>query len=480
MLNDGENFMTEDHRYRLVFDELLDKTDDGFIVIDAHGVITDINQNYCDFLARRKEDVIGRQIGEIISTTSMYDVLKRRHRGDVADGIYFQPYIIEGKSSDEKTTYAVANRFCVFDESGGVIAAAAQMKFKQRAMIMASKIFMEEVKYYKEEYQNSTTNTGGFDKLIGSNSRLVELKKKGSKIAKTDFPVLITGETGTGKELFAKALHVESDRRDKPFICINCGAIPSELLESELFGYEEGAFTGAKKGGKIGKFQLADGGTIFLDEIGDMPLNLQVKLLRTLQEREIEKVGGTGTIPIDARVISATRQNLREMMKQGTFREDLYYRLNVINFEMIPLRDRVDDILLYANYFLGELNKKYKSTIILSDDVKKYLREYSWPGNVRELSNVISSAYASCNKFMISVTDLPNSIVSNKNTDLHMGDGQKKLADIVDEYEAAIIREALHRHQQNVKRAAEELGIERSLLYKKMKRLRIKIRKTAE
>lgn len=480
MLNDGENNMTEDHRYQLIFEELLDKTDDGFIVIDHYGAITDINQNYCDFLARRKEDVIGQQIGDIISTTSMYDVLKRKHRGDVADGIYFQPYIIEGKSSDEKTTYAIANRFCVFDESGEVIAAAAQMKFKQRAMIMASKIFMEEVKYYKEEYQNSTTNTGGFDKLIGNNPKLVELKKKGSRIAKTDFPVLITGETGTGKELFAKALHVESDRRDKPFICINCGAIPSELLESELFGYEEGAFTGAKKGGKIGKFQLADGGTIFLDEIGDMPLNLQVKLLRTLQEREIEKIGGTGTIPIDARVISATRQNLREMMKQGTFREDLYYRLNVINFEMIPLRDRVDDILLYANYFLEELNKKYKSTIILSDDVKNYLREYSWPGNVRELNNIISSAYASCNKFMISVTDLPNSIVSNKNIELHMREGQKKLGDIVDEYEAAIIRETLHRHQQNVKRAAEELGVERSLLYKKMRRLKIKIRKTAD
>lgn len=470
--------MEADHRYKLIFEELLDKTDDGFIVIDADGVITDINQNYCDFLAKKKEDVVGKQIGTVISTTSMYEVLKKKHRGDVANGIYFQPYLIEGNSADQKTTYAVANRFCVFDESGVVIAAAAQMKFKQRAMIMASRIFMEEVKYYKEEYQNCTTNTGGFDKLIGNNPKLVELKKKGARIAKTDFPVLITGETGTGKELFAKALHVESDRRDKPFICINCGAIPSELLESELFGYEEGAFTGAKKGGKIGKFQLADGGTIFLDEIGDMPPNLQVKLLRALQEHEIEKVGGNGTIPIDARVISATRQNLQEMMKQGTFREDLYYRLNVISFDMIPLRERVDDILLYANYFLDELNKKYKSTVILSDTVKRYLREYSWPGNVRELNNVISSAYASCDKFMISVTDLPNSIVSNKNISFYKGEAQKRLGDMVDEYEAAVIRETLHRHQQNVKNAAEELGVERSLLYKKMKRLNIVLQKT--
>jgi len=467
--------MNEDQRYRLIFEEWMDKTDDGFIIIDAEGVITDINDNYCKFLQETRENVVGKPIGQIISTTSMYEVLKARHRGDGSNGVYFQPYLLNNDSEDKKSeskeaTYAIANRFCVFDESGNLIGAAAQMKFKQRTMSMASKIFMEEVKYYKEAYQNCAFNAGGFDKLIGNNPKLVEQKKKGAKIAKTDFPVLITGETGTGKEVFAKSLHLESERRDKPLICINCGAIPSELLESELFGYEEGAFTGAKKGGKIGKFQLAEGGTVFLDEIGDMPLNLQVKLLRTLQEREIEKVGGTHSIPIDVRVISATRQNIQEMMKQGTFREDLYYRLNVISFEMIPLRERVDDILLYANYFLDQLNKKYKTTIILSDEVKKCLREYSWPGNVRELNNVLSSAYASCDKFMIGVTDLPTSIVSKKYKNPQRDDGSKRLGDIVDDFEAAILRETLHRHGQNIKRAAEELQIERSLLYKKMKR----------
>lgn len=470
--------MNEDHKYRMIFEEWMDKTDDGFILIDAEGVIRDINDNYCKFLHETKEHAIGKPIGEIISTTSMYEVLRTRHRGDGANGVYFQPYLLNSNSDDKngdnkEATYAIANRFCIFDEDGNLIGAAAQMKFKQRTMSMASKIFMEEVKYYKEAYQNCTFSGSGFDKLIGNNPKLVELKKKGSKIAKTDFPVLITGETGTGKEVFAKSLHLESDRRDKPLININCGAIPSELLESELFGYEEGAFTGAKKGGKIGKFQLADGGTIFLDEIGDMPLNLQVKLLRTLQEREIEKIGGTQPIPIDVRVISATRQNLQEMMKQGTFREDLYYRLNVISFEMIPLRERVDDILLYANYFLEQLNKKYKTKIILSDEVKNCLREYSWPGNVRELNNVLSSAYASCDKFMIGVTDLPTPIVSKKSNNPQKGYGHKRLGDIVDDYEAAIIREALHRHKNNIKSAAEELQIERSLLYKKMKQYNI-------
>jgi transcriptional regulator with PAS, ATPase and Fis domain len=209
-----------------------------------------------------------------------------------------------------------------------------------------------------------------------------------------------------------------------------------------------------------------------------MPLNLQVKLLRTLQEREIEKVGGTQSIPIDVRVISATRQNIQEMMKQGKFREDLYYRLNVISFEMIPLRERVDDILLYANYFLDQLNKKYKTTIILSDDVKKCLLEYSWPGNVRELNNVLSSAYASCDKFMIGMTDLPTPVISKKHASTQHGYEPKRLKDIVDDYEAAIIREALHRHKQNIKSASEELQIERSLLYKKMRRLNIIVQRT--
>lgn len=473
--------MTEDHRYRLIFEEWMDKTDDGFIIIDTSGIILDINDNYCKFLHQIRENVIGKPIEHVIPTTSMYEVLKEKHRGDRSKTVYFQPYVIENHSGDAEENikaYAIANRFCFFNEEGTLIGAAAQMKFKKRTMCMANQIFLAEANYYKEQYQNSTFNYSGFDKLIGNNPKMVELKKKGVKVAQTDFPVLITGETGTGKEVFAKSIHMASSRCDKPLICINCGAIPSELLESELFGYDEGAFTGAKKGGKIGKFQLAEGGTIFLDEIGDMPLNLQVKLLRTLQENEIEKIGGTHSIPIDVRVISATRQNIKEMMKQGTFREDLYYRLNVINFEMIPLREHVDDIHLYATYFLDRLNNKYKTTITLSDDAKKFLLEYSWPGNVRELNNVLSSAYASCDKFMIGVTDLPASITAKKNLVHQKGSSQKRLNNLVSDYEAAIIRETLQKHHQSVKRAAEELQIERSLLYKKMKRLGIVVKRS--
>ncbi|MCI2106034.1 MAG: sigma 54-interacting transcriptional regulator [Intestinimonas sp.] len=469
--------MTEDHRYRLIFEEFLDKTEDGFIVVDANGVITDINQNYCDFLAKKREDVIGKPIRQIITTTSMYDVLQRRHRGDGGNGVYIQPYCV-GETRDQSENYAVANRFCFFDEHGTLLGAAAHMKFRQRAMDTAKEILDMELKYYREEYQNSTSVGGGFDGFLGSDPKLLELKRTASRIARTDFSVLITGETGTGKEVLARAIHGESPRKGGPFICINCGAIPENLLESELFGYEEGAFTGAKKGGKPGKFQLANHGTLFLDEIGDMPFPLQVKILRALQEREIEKVGGGVPTPVDVRVIAATRQDLQQMMAEGTFREDLYYRLAVINLETIPLRERPGDILLHANYFLTELNKKYKTKIIFSDQVRRCLQRYSWPGNVRELQNVVSSAYASCDELLVDVADLPAKI-----TDLHRYDPRlhsvaSRLADTMDAYEAAVIREALRRNGQNVRATAAELGVERSLLYKKMKRLNISIQRS--
>ncbi len=466
--------MTEDHRCRLVFQEFLDKTEDGFIVVDKDGIITEINQNYCDFLGRDRESVLGQPIGLVISTTTMYDVLTKRHRGDGDQGVYIKLYR-EGETRDSGDAYAVANRFCVFDEAGELLGAAAHMKFRQRAMDTAREIAELELRYYKEAYQNSLSGSGGFQCIIGKDPKLLALKQTSSQVAKTNFPVLITGETGTGKEVFAKAIHLESDRREGPFIAVNCGAIPDTLLESELFGYEEGAFTGAKRGGKPGKFQLANGGTLFLDEIGDMPFPLQVKLLRVLQDQQVERVGGETPDPVDVRIVAATRQDLQKMMRENTFREDLYYRLAVINLETIPLRDRPGDILLHANHYLSELNKTYKTRVIFSDRVKKCLRTYSWPGNVRELQNIVAGAYASCDKMIIDLGDLPTK-VSAPPSSADPG-GSRRLADIVTAYEATVIREALRRNGQNVQATAAELGVERSLLYKKMKRLGIKLQK---
>jgi len=194
----GAAGMTEDHRYRLIFEEFLDKTEDGFIVVDKDGIITDINQNYCDFLAKRQEDVIGKPIGQVITTTSMYDVLARRHRGDGSNGVYIQPYCA-GETRDQSENYAVANRFCFFDEDSTLLGAAAHMKFRQRAMDTAKEILDLELKYYREEYSKSTSGSGGFEHLIGKDPKLLELKRTGTRIAQTDFSVLITGETGTGK-----------------------------------------------------------------------------------------------------------------------------------------------------------------------------------------------------------------------------------------------------------------------------------------
>ena len=469
--------MTEDHRCRLIFEEFLDKTEDGFIVVDQDGIITDINQNYCDFLAKDRKNLLGKPIGSVITTTSMYDVLAKRHRGDGSQGVYIQPYCA-GETRDATEAYAVANRFCIFDEDGQLIGAAAHMKFRQRAMDTAKEIAELELKYYKEAYQNNISGFGGFQGLIGKDPKLLELKRLGIQAAKTDFTVLITWETGTGKEVFAKAIHLESERRDGPFIAINCGAIPDNLLESELFGYEEGAFTGAKRGGKPGKFQLANGGTLFLDEIGDMPFPLQVKLLRVLQDAQVERVGGESPIHVDVRIVAATRQDLQTMMKAGTFREDLYYRLAVINIEMIPLRDRPMDILLHANCYLSELNRKYRTSIILSDRVKKCLRAYSWPGNVRELQNVLAGAYASCDKVIIDLENLPIKVSSpSRGTGMEPELQGGRLSDAVSAYEAKMIRNSLQRNGQNVRAAAEELGIERSFLYRKMKRLNIGIQR---
>ena len=311
-----------------------------------------------------------------------------------------------------------------------------------------------------------------FESILGASESLRSALHLAHIAAGSTAPVLLSGETGTGKELFAQAIHNDGPRRNRPFVAINCGAIPAELLESELFGYEGGSFTGAKRQGKIGKFGMANKGTFFLDEIGDLPLVLQAKLLRVLQEHEIEKVGGGKPIPIDVRFISATRQNLAEMVERGEFREDLYYRLNVVNIETLPLREHPTDILLYANHVLNALNAKYKTGHLLSDRVKYLLMCYKWPGNVRELINVITSAYATCDSYVIEEMDLPGRLVSGTAGN---SVSQMKLSEMMNLHEAAIIRDALRRNNQNCKKTAEELGIDRSLLYRKMRKAGIAI-----
>lgn len=237
-------------------------------------------------------------------------------------------------------------------------------------------------------------NTSG---IIGQSTTLAEVFKILGKVAPTDSTVLVTGESGTGKELLVRALHANSRRADKPFVPINCGAIPKELLESELFGHEKGAFTHAIRS-RPGRFELADGGTIFLDEIGEMELSLQVKILRVLQEKEIERVGGSGCKKVDVRIVAATNRDLEAEVEAGHFREDLYYRLNVIPLHLPPLRERGGDVLLLARHFLDHFcRKKCRPTLALAPDTRRVLAAYAWPGNVRELENV-------CQRFILNAS----------------------------------------------------------------------------
>ena len=467
-----------EHEYYCFLKEFWKVTNDGFIIVDPNGVIVDINETYCECLGKTREPVLGKPIGEVISTTSMYDVLSSARDGD--DNVYLQPYG-ENDNASNVETHAVANRFCFFNEQGELLGAAAQMSFKERAAAMAYSIATEELNYYKRAYEESSEEDSGFSKILGNSEAMQKLKETAMRVARKDFPVLITGETGTGKELFAQAIHRESSRRKKPIISINCASIPSELLESELFGYDEGAFTGAKKGGKIGKFQLADGGTIFLDEIGDLPMAMQAKLLRVLQEGEIEKVGGQKSVPIDVRVIAATNQPLEQMIEDGTFRMDLYFRLNVISIEIPPLRKRGSDVILLANEFLDTFNHKYQKEKHMKESVYQALMNYKWPGNVRELRNVVESAVVLTMSDSIGAGDLPEYISGVAAEENVQQDAQTKelsmledgmhfdsLKEQVEAYEKHVIAAALERCQGDRNAVIQELKVSRRTFYRKL------------
>ncbi|MEG0091016.1 MAG: sigma 54-interacting transcriptional regulator, partial [Oscillospiraceae bacterium] len=279
--------------------------------------------------------------------------------------------------------------------------------------------------------------------------------------------VLLTGESGTGKEILAKLIHAQSDRGDRLMISINCGAIPENLVESELFGYEDGAFTGAKKGGSMGKFELADHSTLFLDEVGEMPMHAQTKLLRVLQEQAVERIGGKKPIPVDVRILCATNKNLMEMVENGTFRRDLYYRLNVIPINIPPLRERRGDILALCQRFIAEYNAKLKKEIVgIDQDAQELLCAYDWPGNVRELKNVIEYLINVVEGSKIKMSDLPNSLLANNITI----SPNRTLDDIVSDYERMILKKLLSRADtlQKKQELAKQLGISRATLYRKL------------
>lgn len=323
------------------------------------------------------------------------------------------------------------------------------------------------------EFYENLPESGAFERLIGSSHAFVHIQNLIKRVADSPAPILITGETGTGKELVARSFHEQSRRNKYPFVAINCSSIPETLFESELFGYEEGSFTGAKKGGKMGRIEMAQGGTLFLDELGEMPLSVQPKLLRVLQEYELERVGSTKKIHLDIRIVAATNRDLREMIKEGKFREDLFYRISVINVKLPPLRDRKEDIIPISLNYLERLKTKMTTPLrTISHEAEQAFLSYSWPGNIRELQNVVEYAANLCDSDTLTLADLPEHMRgleecpdTEKQKETPLPDSQEKqILDLLSTYGHTL---------EGKKKIAADLGISLRTLYRKLNKMNL-------
>lgn len=427
----------------------------GLIIADDQGRVVKINKDSIQILGITNQRVQGRFLEEIMPLSNYSQILElgkpKAWKFQETEG---KTFIVIGMPLEAQIkTYMLFQLF----------PAESQMAY----LIMDNfKKPWEEIEQKNEMLPHNHSGVFRFHQMLTSNIEFKNLLCLAQKAAQTDATILITGESGTGKGVLAQAVHQESSRRHRPFVKVNCAAIPPELLESELFGYEEGAFTGAKKGGKPGKFELADGGTIFLDEIGDMPPNMQAKLLTVLQEKEIERLGSTQTRKIDVRVIAATNKDLEKMVQEGRFREDLYYRLNVVKLTLPPLRERPEDISLLAENILERLKEDYNKKLQITPAAMECLLSYSWPGNVRELENVLERAAISAEDDKIN----PQHLMINNSNVKEISGKVSYLYKIQMEAEKEAILHALEAFGGEKTRAAKALGISRQALYSKMVR----------
>lgn len=459
----------------------------NFLIIDQGGIIIYMNKVYADLLGMKLTDIIGKPVTEVIPGTRMPHVLKTG-KAEIGDVMTLYDHV-KGKDID-----LICNRRPL-KENGRIVGAMAVTTFEDVSDIDVLHAELEKMRKENESFRQTIRQIQGdpLTRIIGSSAAMQEIKQTIADFAKSNFTFLLTGETGVGKEVFARAIHELSSRADKPYIRINCAAIPAELLESELFGYEEGAFTGAKKTGKAGRFEMADGGTLLLDEIGEMPVALQSKLLRVLQEKEIERLGGKGPKKIDVRVICSTNINIRQMVKDGKFREDLYYRINTVEIQIPPLRERLDDLPALCNHFIGKTNIENNiHTMGLDDDVIELFERYPWPGNVRELEHAIERLAFQSPKGNISlghcgflIKRMNNNQQSTENLSPQLKAPQTatqpqsshssvtSLKDNRDLSEYESIMHALDETGGNRSEAAKLLGISRSMFYNKLKKYQI-------
>ncbi|WP_432407464.1 sigma-54 interaction domain-containing protein [Wukongibacter sp. M2B1] len=443
-----------------------DAISDGICLIDKNGIVIAVNKGYTDITGISEVEIVGQHIQVMLdkgyftrAVTLM--VLKQKNKVSTLSTI----------ARTNKKVLITGNPF--FNEKGEITQVLTVMR--DLTELINTKEKLEKVGKESEKYLNELNyirskkwrNYG----LIGENIKMKELKELIKYVAKTDATILITGETGSGKEIVAKEVYKNSNRIDYPYIKVNCAAIPDSLLESELFGYERGAFTGALNKEKLGMFELADKGTILLDEIGEMPLNLQSKLLRVLQEREIIRIGGSKSIKLDVRVISSTNQNLEKLTQQGKFREDLYYRLNVVPLRIPPLRERKDDIPILIHHFLEKYNIKYGKEKRIDNSAIIAMESYDWPGNVRELQNIIERIVVSDDENSITYDSVIN-VLGRAKVTIQLSDRPLTLKEAVEHLEKEMIEKALKKYGSTYK-AAKALGTSQSTLFRKTKQLHI-------
>ncbi|GAA0706601.1 sigma 54-interacting transcriptional regulator [Paraclostridium ghonii] len=436
---------------------VINSVDEGIISIDKDFKINIFN-NYCQELFNyKKVEVVGRDIRDIVGNDDI--IVELVNKGKEYDNVKASL-----KNGDTTSSYITTGRRITndYDETvGAVISIKDVNKAKQLVKII------------------NTTNEGPFKDIIGNSKSMGKVKKVTKTIAKSNSTVLLRGDSGTGKELFAKAIHNLSDRKDDRFVAINCAALPDSLLESELFGYEKGSFTGAMQSGKEGLFKEANGGTIFLDEIGELSMILQAKLLRVLQEGKIRKIGSSKEEEIDVRVIAATHKNLEKMIKEDEFREDLYYRLNVIPIKIPNLKERLEDIPILVQFFINKLNKKLKKDI--KGFEKKFiddLMRYDWPGNVRELQNLIERSMNLCNGDILTTKHIViDSIYKDEDITENFVDEEdleiKSLKEEMEKYEKEIILK-VYNSNKSYRGSAKILGISHTAVMNKIKKYKIR------
>lgn len=444
------------------FREVCQNLYDGIHITDGEGVILFINDAYTRTTGIRPEQVLGRRVSEIegllYQGSVTGQVLKTKQRVNAVATIL------------ELGKEVLVTGTPVFDSTGNVKLVVTNTRDFPELKRLEQQLhaLTEEQRRANQELAYLRRRQAGGKELIYRSEAMESVMELARTVAQTDVTVLITGESGTGKELIANELYQNSARRDKPFIKVNCAAIPAELLESELFGYEEGAFTGARRSGRAGMFELADTGVILLDEIGDMPLALQTKLLRVLQQRELIRVGGSRPVKLDLRVIAATNKDLREEVHQGRFREDLYYRLNVVPIELKPLRERRADIPILAQHFCRGFCKKYGRDMSISPEAVELLTQYPWPGNIRELENLVERIVVTNAGDGTVTREQVRSALSSNGSFPGESPALGSLKQQVSAYEQGLIRQAVER-EGSIRRAAKALGVDHSTLVKKLR-----------